>query len=103
MAFFDRNFCPFTRKLKVALIQPPDIVAADIDQLKFKVVGRRLAAQIKRELKIFRQRHRQLFLNAAIARAGHEVEIDFDALARAPFGESNVDAHAVRGNRFPSG
>src|SRR5262249_3060951 len=54
LAFLDLDLLPFAWERKVTVVDPPDILAACIDELEFQVVHRRVATHVKRELVVGR-------------------------------------------------
>jgi hypothetical protein len=58
------------------VVDPPDVLAACIDELEFQIVYRRIAAHVKRELVVGRKVDRQRATYAGIAGDAREVEIE---------------------------
>src|SRR5262249_41593797 len=83
------------------VVDPPDILAACIDELEFQVVHRRVATHVKRELVVGRKVDRQRATYASITGNARKIEIEAQSLPRRTFDCSKRRPHAVRSTGLP--
>ena len=81
-------------KREVALLVPPDVLAAAIDQLELEGVRRRVATHEEFESVVSRQRERERLAGDHITAAA-EVEVDAQAHAGVAGVACDLDARAV--------
>src|SRR6266498_1087451 len=101
LSFLDLDPLPLTWDCKITVVDPPDILAACIDELEFQVVRRCVAAYVERELVIGWKVDRQGTTRDSIARDARKVEIEAQRL---PFETCDcVDRRpdAIRGVSLP--
>lgn len=101
MPLFDGDFGPLAGKLEIALIDPPDVLAAFVQQFELEIIHRRLGSEVEGEFIIGRQWHGELLADATVASARDEIKINFQTLARIAFGNGGFDFHAVGGEGEP--
>src|SRR5262245_32759375 len=97
----DLDRLPLVWEFKVTAVDPPHVLAARIDELEFKVVHRRLTADVKGELVIGRQVDRQRTADTGIAGDPFEVEVEAHGLPLKALDGVERRQHAVRGADLP--
>src|SRR2546423_14186995 len=76
LPFLEPHLLPARRKHEVALVRPPDVLAASIDQFELEIVGRSFAAHREAETIVRRQIEAHGAAGDRVAAPLHEMEIE---------------------------
>ena len=76
VAFFDPDELPLAWKLEIGPVEPPDVLAARVQQLHLEIVGRRIGAQVERDLVAGRQVERQRAPRQRVPGGPGQVEVE---------------------------
>src|SRR5205823_1730263 len=98
----DGHPLPLPREDVVALVAPPDVLAARVDELELEIVGPRLAPQPERERVVLGEREREALAHDHPAAADVEVEPDPHARARLVRLAGDPDVRALRRDGGPA-
>src|SRR6185295_9289686 len=99
LALLVAHLPPLVRELEILAIDPPDVLAAGIDQFEFQVVHRRLAADAEGDLPVGGQLDGEGLARHGIAGAAVEIEVE----AEGAFVRGEIERDAVRGSGGPAG
>jgi hypothetical protein len=75
LPLLDAHALPLVREREVAALEPPDVVAARVEQLELKIVDARVTADFERKLVIVGKPDRQRAARDGVARGAREVEL----------------------------
>ena len=101
LALLDLDLLPLAWEHKITVVDPPDVLAAGIDELEFQIVCRRIATHVKRELVVGRKVDSQGTTYAGIAGDARDIEIEAQGLPGATFDRSECRSDAIRGTGLP--
>ncbi len=103
VTLLDRHLSPVARKLEVAAVQPPDVLAALVDELELEVVHRRVGAKPERELPVLGHLERNRPPRGGPTGAALEVEVHSERPATEPGVGRERERDSVRRRRLPAG
>ena len=101
LALLDFHQPPLARKLEVGPMEPPDIIAARVDELELELVHGRVGAQVERDFVVRRQIDRQDASRGRVPGRAAEIEVQPQRGARRPGGGMHRRAHAIGHRGLP--